>query len=73
MVRTGTEWIPCDERLPERGGDTPKYSDDYRVTVEGENGLPFVTKGYYCLMNGLWYRTSNDAPLPGVIAWRGFV
>lgn len=63
------DWIPCSERLPERGNDGPKYSDDYPVTVETANG-PEFTRGYYCLMNSVWYRTSNDAPLHGVIAWK---
>jgi hypothetical protein len=65
-----SEWIPCSERLPDRGNDGPKYSDDYRVTVQPSSGPPFVTRGYFCLMNQQWYRTSNDAPLPGVTAWR---
>lgn len=67
-----TEWIPCSDRLPERGGDGPKYSDDMRVTVETANG-PLVTCGYYCLMNQKWYRTSNDTLLDNVIAWRARV
>lgn len=63
------DWIPCSERLPDRGNDGPKYSDDVRVMIETADG-PIGTLAYYCLMNCCWYRTSNDAPLLGVIAWR---
>ena len=63
-----TDWIPCEERLPEldEGMECFKQSKEYLVTVQWWDEETNVDIGWYN-QNGMW---SNDSKNCKVIAWQ---